>query len=191
MIDLLLLFSSNTLLFLMTYFVLALILLADGLKMKQLKNQFVLWKSVFGMVTSNNKDKIEAPGPKGKFITGNLKIFHGYDIPYKAFSDLAQKYGKIFKLKIGNVPSLVVTGMENIMEVLIHNGHHFNARPNFKRYHVIFQGSKENCKLIKFVKIILIFYFCYMQHLHFATGRMFIKIAVKFLLCTHFLVNFR
>lgn len=150
MYNLILLFSSNTLYIMVTCIVLTLILLANELNMKQLKSKFLCWKSAAEM-KSVGAYGIEAPGPKGKFIIGNLDILDGYDIPYKAFSDLAQKYGKIIKLQMGSVPSLVINGMENIKEVLIYKGHHFNARPNFKRYHMLFQGNKENCKLIFFL----------------------------------------
>lgn len=151
-----LLFSSNTLYITVTCFVLTLILIVNELNSKQLKRKF-LWKSATTAVTglvnemkSNNNSSscgsVEAPGPRGKFIVGNLDILDGYDIPYKAFTDLAQKYGKIIKLRLGTVPCLVINGVESIKEVLIYKGHHFNARPNFKRYHMLFSGNKENCK---------------------------------------------
>lgn len=169
MYNLLLLFSSNTLYIMVTCFVLTLILIANELNMKQLKKKFLCWKSAAGMVSemkSSSAYGIEAPGPKGKFIVGNLDILDGYDIPYKAFSDLAQKYGKIIKLQLGTVPSLVINGLENIKEVLIYKGHHFNSRPNFKRYHMLFSGNKENCKLINIVTLSLEFcnLFCLFTH---------------------------
>lgn len=92
----------------------------------------------------------EAPGPKPKFIIGNLDVLDGYDIPYKAFSVLAEKYGNIIKLQLGSVPSIVINGVENIKEVLVNKGHHFDSRPNFKRYHMLFSGNKENCKCFLF-----------------------------------------
>lgn len=148
MYNLLLLFSSNTLYIIVTCFVLTLVLIANELNMKQLRKKILCWKSAVGIEKEMESCTfgIEAPGPKGRFIVGNLDVLDGYDIPYKAFSDLAQKYGKIIKLRLGNVPSLVINGVENIKEVLIHKGHHFNARPNFKRYHKLFSGNKENCK---------------------------------------------
>lgn len=142
------LFSSNTLYIMVTCFVLTLILIANELNMKQFKKKTFCWKSAAGMVSEMKSTGIEAPGPKGKFIVGNLEVLNGYEIPYQAFSDLAQKYGKIIKLQLGSVPSLVINGVENIKEVLIYKGHHFDARPNFKRYHLLFSGNKENCKFI-------------------------------------------
>lgn len=152
----LLLFSSNTIYIMLTCFILTLILIANELNVKQLKKK-LLWKSEnivdVCSESGSNSNKMpsyvegrEAPGPKGKFIVGNLDVLAGYDIPYKAFSVLAEKYGKIIKLQLGNVPSLVINGVENIKEVLIYKGHHFDSRPNFKRYHMLFSGNKENCK---------------------------------------------
>jgi cytochrome P450 family 307 subfamily A len=45
------------------------------------------------------------------------------------------------------VNAIVVNGIDNIKEVLIHKGHHFDGRPNFRRYNLLFSGNKENCKL--------------------------------------------
>lgn len=158
----LLLFSSNTIYIMITCFLLTLILLANELNLTQLKKK-LLWKSrniverqlkVVTMSCDNNNFyegtvEKQAPGPKRKFIIGNLDVLDGYEIPYMAFSDLAQKYGNIIKLQMGNVPSLVINGVENIKEVLIYKGHHFDSRPNFKRYHMLFSGNKENCKFKK------------------------------------------
>jgi cytochrome P450 family 307 subfamily A len=88
----------------------------------------------------------EAPGPKKKFIIGNLDALNGFEIPYQAFSVLEKKYGKIIKLQLGNVPTMVINGVEAIKEVLVTKGHHFDSRPNFQRYHMLFSGNKENCK---------------------------------------------
>lgn len=95
---------------------------------------------------NQNVDLPEAPGPRSFPIIGNLHVMGGYEVPYQAFSALAQKYGDIIKLKLGTVKALVVNGQENIREVLMTKGHHFDSRPNFERYHMLFCGDKENCK---------------------------------------------
>jgi cytochrome P450 family 307 subfamily A len=134
----------------MTCFILTLVLIANELNVKQLKRK--LWKnSDFEMKVYNDSSNVlsygkQAPGPKAKFIIGNLDLLAGYDIPYQAFSELAQKYGKIIKLQMGSVPSLVINGVENIKEVLIYKGHHFDSRPDLKRYSVIFSGNRDNCE---------------------------------------------
>lgn len=121
------------------------------------------------MIDINQNLKVDAPGPRGFPIIGNLLELDGYEVPYQgniffindyyalylldylstdiAFDVLAAKYGPIIKLKLGSVPTLIVNGIENIKEVLIYKGKHFDSRPNFKRYHQLFSGNKENCKL--------------------------------------------
>jgi cytochrome P450 family 307 subfamily A len=152
--SMLMLFSSNTIYIMITCFLLTLILLANEVNFTQLKKKMLLGgrNSGSGMIVEEKQMKVvrvgekQAPGPKRKFIIGNLDVLDGYEIPYMAFTALAQKYGSIFKLQMGNVPSMVVNGVENIKEVLIYKGDHFDSRPDFKRYHLLFSGNKENCK---------------------------------------------
>lgn len=89
---------------------------------------------------------LEAPGPKSWPIIGSLHLLGGYDVPYKAFNDLGKRYGDIVGLDLGSMRCLVVNGLENIREVLMTKGPHFDSRPNFRRYHEIFSGDKENCE---------------------------------------------
>ncbi|XP_050450159.1 cytochrome P450 307a1-like [Cataglyphis hispanica] len=87
---------------------------------------------------------LDPPGPKPWPILGSLHILGRYDVPYKAFADLVRVYdSQVIKLKMGSVPCVVVNGLENIKEILIAKGHHFDSRPNFIRYHLLF-GNKEN-----------------------------------------------
>lgn len=94
----------------------------------------------------------EPPGPKPWPILGSLHILGRYDVPYKAFGDLVRDYDcQVIKLRMGSVPCVVVNGLENIREVLTIKGHHFDSRPNFNRYHLLFGGNKENCKKLSFL----------------------------------------
>ncbi|XP_076183386.1 cytochrome P450 307a1 [Ptiloglossa arizonensis] len=87
----------------------------------------------------------EPPGPKPWPILGSLHLLGRYDVPYKAFADLVRDYDcQVIKLKMGSMPCVVVNGLENIREVLTIKGHHFDSRPNFTRYHLLFGGNKEN-----------------------------------------------
>lgn len=100
----------------------------------------------------------EPPGPKPWPILGSLHLLGQYEIPYMAFADLAQQYNSpVIKLRMGSVPCVVVNGLENIKEVLIVKGQLFDSRPNFKRYHLLFCGDKENCKI--FIQLFLFFFF--------------------------------
>jgi cytochrome P450 family 307 subfamily A len=144
---LLVFFSSNTIYIVVTCFILTLILIASELNIKLMREKLRLSEVQKFDVNNNGAPKLkEAPGPKKKFIIGNLDALSGYEIPYQAFSVLEEKYGKIIKLQLGNVPTMVINGVEAIKEVLVTKGHHFDSRPDFKRYHMLFSGNKENCK---------------------------------------------
>lgn len=98
---------------------------------------------------SQSDDELQRPpGPKPYPIIGNLACLDGYEVPYQAFDDLAKKYGPIISLRLGSVPTVVVNGIDNIKEVLITKSSHFDSRPNFRRYHDLFSGNKQNCKYI-------------------------------------------
>lgn len=86
------------------------------------------------------------PGPHAWPVIGNLHLLAGYPVPYQAFGALAQRYGSVFKLSLGSVPCVVVNGLANIKEVLVAKGAQFDGRPNFRRYHELFCGDKENCE---------------------------------------------
>lgn len=88
----------------------------------------------------------ELPGPWSWPVIGSLHLLGGYEVPYQAFTPLAQRFGKIFRLDLGSQPCVVVNGLDNIREVLMTKGTHFDSRPNFRRYHQLFSGDKENCK---------------------------------------------
>ena len=95
-----------------------------------------------------NKDKTDnkAPGPRPWPIIGSLHLLGGYEIPYQAFDNLAKKYGPIFSLTLGEVPCLVVTSLDLVKKVLLAKGDHFDGRPNFRRFQLLFNGDKENCE---------------------------------------------
>lgn len=98
----------------------------------------------------NIDDLQRPPGPKPYPIIGNLACMDGYEVPYAAFDDLAKKFGPVISLRLGSVPTVVVNGIENIKEVLITKSPHFDSRPNFRRYHELFSGNKQNCKFKHF-----------------------------------------
>ncbi|KAJ8939352.1 hypothetical protein NQ318_005713 [Aromia moschata] len=85
-----------------------------------------------------------APAPMRVPVLGHLHLLGGYEVPYQAFSYLGKKYGSVVNLQLGNVKCVVVNGQKNIREALVTKGHHFDARPNFRRYQELFSGNKEN-----------------------------------------------
>ncbi|KAB0791888.1 hypothetical protein PPYR_03688 [Photinus pyralis] len=94
--------------------------------------------------STTSTDLPEPPSPRSLPIIGHLHLLGGYAVPYQAFTNLAKKYGNVIKLKLGNVNSVVINGQENIREVLVSKGHHFDSRPNFERYQQLFGGDKQN-----------------------------------------------
>ncbi|XP_065351379.1 cytochrome P450 307a1-like [Cloeon dipterum] len=85
-----------------------------------------------------------APGPRSWPLIGSLHLLGGYEVPYAAFTDLAKKYGPIISMNLGSQKCLVVNGLNNIKDVLVTKGAHFDGRPNFARFHQLFCGDKEN-----------------------------------------------
>lgn len=145
--SLFLLFSSNTIYVLTVCVFLLMIMLFSELNIKntkKLSDTIILDPPTFGLNSEIVQKK--APGPKPYPIIGNLAVLSGYEVPYQAFNDLAKEYGSCITLQLGTVPAFVVNGIDNIKEVLIHKGSHFDGRPNFRRYHQLFCGNKENCK---------------------------------------------
>lgn len=93
-----------------------------------------------------NNDLPEPPSPRSFPIIGHMHLLGGYEVPYQAFTQLGKKYGNVVKLRLGSVNCVVVNEQENIREVLITKGHHFDSRPNFERYQQLFCGNRGNCK---------------------------------------------
>ncbi|KAL1139825.1 hypothetical protein AAG570_006802 [Ranatra chinensis] len=85
-----------------------------------------------------------APGPRPWPLVGSLHLLGGYAVPYQAFDVLAQKYGSVLSITLGEVPCLVVSSLEHIKEVLFAKGDHFDGRPNFRRFEPLFSGDKQN-----------------------------------------------
>ncbi|CAH1990337.1 unnamed protein product [Acanthoscelides obtectus] len=95
--------------------------------------------------TSKKEDGLlEPPMPRKWPIIGHLHLMGGYEVPYQAFSAIGRKYGDLVNIQLGNVKCVVVNGQKNIREALVTKGHHFDSRPNFQRYHMLFSGNKEN-----------------------------------------------
>lgn len=127
-----------------TYFLLAIVLVALVLIVMDVRSKKKSKKLYDGEEPS---DLLDPPGPTPWPVLGSLHILGRYDVPYKAFGDLVKAYNsQVIKLKMGSLPCVVINGLENIKEVLITKGHHFDSRPNFIRYHLLFCGNKENCK---------------------------------------------
>lgn len=108
----------------------------------------LLLSKQLGNVSENKNAEVEPNGPTPLPVIGSLHLVSGYRVPFEAFSKLAEQYGNVFKIKLGVVQCVVVHGLDNIREVLMVKGEHFDGRPNFLRYNLIFDGDKRNCKYL-------------------------------------------
>ncbi|KAF2363508.1 Cytochrome P450 [Trinorchestia longiramus] len=85
-----------------------------------------------------------APGPRPLPIIGNLHHLAKYEKnPYFGFTELAEKYGSVYSLKMGTTPALVVSCSEGFKEVLISKGAKFDGRPDFHRWNLYFDGDRQ------------------------------------------------
>ena len=88
-----------------------------------------------------------APGPKPLPFIGNLHHLAKFaEDPYKGFCELGKTYGPFYKLSLGSTPAYVVNDFDQMKEVLIKKGHHFDGRPNFNRWNLYFDGDRQKCK---------------------------------------------
>lgn len=92
-----------------------------------------------------DEDMLELNGPVPLPMIGSLHLLRGYKVPYEAFVHLSTKYGDVFKIQLGSTNCVVVNGLDNIREVLMTKGDHFDWRPNFQRFNLMFNGDKRNC----------------------------------------------
>lgn len=143
--SILVLLSSNTVLILMTCSVLSVLVFFFEISSASTPQKSINEKTIKSCCSSK-ATLPRPPGPKPYPIIGNLPCLDGFDVPYQAFDELAKKFGSIISLRLGSVPTIVVNGIENIKEVLITKASHFDSRPNFRRYHDLFSGNKQNCK---------------------------------------------
>ena len=58
-------------------------------------------------------------------------------------------YGSVFKLRLGSTDCVVVNSDEEIREVLITKGDHFDGRPDWRRFDLMFGGSRRNGKILR------------------------------------------
>ncbi|CAF4942662.1 unnamed protein product [Pieris macdunnoughi] len=91
-------------------------------------------------------DLKEAPGPLPLPIMGNLHLLAKNESPFQSFTELAKKYGDIFSMKLGSSQCLIVNNLELIREVLNQNGKFFSGRPDFLRFHQLFDGDRNNSR---------------------------------------------
>lgn len=88
----------------------------------------------------------QAPGPVPLPVFGSLHLLGKRESPFQSFTDLSKTYGDIYSLTLGTTPCLVVNNLELIKEVLNQNGKSFGGRPDFIRFHKLFDDDRNNCE---------------------------------------------
>jgi len=85
------------------------------------------------------------PGPKPWPIIGSLHLMANFKkYPFEAFTNLQKVYGSIFQIKLGSALAVVIHSEDDKREVLMTKGDHFDGRPDFKRFDVMFGGDRRN-----------------------------------------------
>ena len=99
--------------------------------------------------SNTNKKRRQLPSPPTPGIAwpffGHLPLLRKYKKnPWTGFCKLNESYGDVVKLQLGTRPVLLVSSIRLIRTVLLNKGDVFVDRPDFRRYHVIFDGDREN-----------------------------------------------
>ncbi|XVF07464.1 hypothetical protein REPUB_Repub06bG0141200 [Reevesia pubescens] len=88
----------------------------------------LLWISKFALGNTNNKKK--APEAGGAWpVIGHLRLLGGPQPPHISLTNMADKYGPIFTIKLGVHKALVVSNWEIAKECLTINDKVFATRP--------------------------------------------------------------
>ncbi|KAK2378042.1 cytochrome P450 71D10 [Trifolium repens] len=91
---------------------------------------FMLFKIVKKWSTSKNSITNLPPGPWTLPVIGNIHQIITSSMPHQCLKNLAEKYGPLMYLKLGEVPYIVVTSPELAKEVMKTQDLNFCDRPN-------------------------------------------------------------
>ncbi|KAA3456030.1 Cytochrome P450 superfamily protein [Gossypium australe] len=99
----------------------------------------------FFFITSRSKQKFKngkklPPGPRPLPIIGNLHMLG--QLPHRSLSNLAKKYGSIMSIRLGNVPTIVVSSPEAAELFLKVHDVVFASRPKLQFADYVSYGNK-------------------------------------------------
>ncbi|KAJ1403586.1 Cytochrome P450 [Sesbania bispinosa] len=100
---------------------------------------FILSAALFHPKQHQNDGK-HPPGPKALPIIGNLHMLG--KLPHRTLQALATKYGPIMSLKLGQVPTIVVSSPETAELFLKTHDTDFASRPKIQASEYMFYGGK-------------------------------------------------
>ncbi|KAJ0969467.1 hypothetical protein J5N97_022344 [Dioscorea zingiberensis] len=94
------------------------------------------------LVSSNKRSSVRLPPSPWKLpLIGNLHQMGS--LPHRSLDKLAKKHGPIMLLKLGQVPTLVVTSSKLAREILKTHDLIFASRPHLKAAHIILYGKMD------------------------------------------------
>lgn len=118
-------------------------------------------------------------GPRSLPIIGSLHLLRAPGGPFEAFTNLAKLYGNIYQIQLGASKCVVVSSYDLVKEVLITKGSHFGGRPDFIRFHKLFNGDRNNCKYFYIGILSLILSYLYIKCSTYFVLNMFFKFFKK------------
>ncbi|NXG44851.1 CP2K6 protein, partial [Psilopogon haemacephalus] len=80
------------------------------------------------------------PGPKALPIIGNLHLFD-LKRPYRTYIQLAEVYGPVFSIQMGQRTVVVISGYETVKEALVNQADAFAERPKIPIFEDLTRGN--------------------------------------------------
>ncbi|KAK6183883.1 hypothetical protein SNE40_006459 [Patella caerulea] len=92
-------------------------------------------------VLLKTRSRKQPPGPWGWPFIGHLKYFK--DKYYIGLFRLKDRYGDVYKLRLGSQEFIVVCSLESILEALVGSGKAYCGRPDILSYNILYKGGRQ------------------------------------------------